>query len=70
MKMSFEEFDAAGDRFVEDPDNNPLPIPCKTEDCDGEMLEYDDWTETYTCPICGRKVKKKNVMKYLKSMMD
>ena len=68
MRMSFEEFDDAGDKFIEDPNNNPLPLPCATEGCDEEVLEYDSFDEVYVCPRCGRKVKKKNVLKYLKKV--
>ena len=70
MKMSYEEFDLANEKFVEDPDNNPLLIPCATEGCDEEVLEYDSFNEVYFCPVCGRKVKKKNILKYLKKVAN
>lgn len=70
MRMSFEEFDAAGDRFIEDPDNNPLPLPCATEGCDEEMMEYDEDAEVYICPVCGRVVDKYDAEECLESIVN
>ena len=70
MRMSYEEFDLANDKFLEDPDNNPLPIPCITEGCDEEILEYVEDAEVYICPVCGRIVDKYDVEEYLESIVN
>ena len=70
--MSISENDGfyeAIEAFEEDPFNNPLPLPCSTDSCDGYMMKYDAEYMTYVCPICGRKVKWKDREKYLERMV-
>ena len=52
-RESIEEFDAAGERYIEDPGNNPLPLPCASEGCEGIKLDYDPINEVYSFPVCG-----------------
>lgn len=67
MKVTLDEYLEACDRSVENPDI-PMPIPCVS--CEDEMMEYDEGSESYICPSCGREVLLEDKHEYLEDILS
>lgn len=67
MKVTFDEYLEACDRSIENPDI-PMPIPCAS--CEDEMMEYDEDSESYICPSCGREVLLEDKDEYLEDIVN
>lgn len=65
MKMTDDEYLDACDDMEAD-----TPVPCATEGCEEEVLEYDASRGVYFCPVCGREVDKDDVEDYLHRIVN